>query len=205
MPSLVAATWAQATRRIGPAASSRSTAHRSARRGTDSRATLGSILSYSSGAPRVAASCPRNPAYSSGDHVERAMDSTSASLALPVPERQSLYWCDKSRRGGRSRPHRREEATEEELPLRGQAERRFPRLLGGDLLSPRAHQRARPRGASGGTALYRAPNAPGGRTSPSSGTNTSWSRMSRLTVPRIPIGAHSPGNDTPGASLGTWR
>src|SRR6266446_641608 len=54
------------------------------------------------------------------------------------------------------------------------------------------------RGESWGKALYMAPNVPGGRTSPSSGTNTSWSSMSRLTVPRIPIGSHSPGNDAPG-------
>src|SRR5712692_2108985 len=43
------------------------------------------------------------------------------------------------------------------------------------------------RGESWGKALYMAPNMPGGSTSPSSETNTSWSSMSRLTVPRIPI------------------
>src|SRR5580693_5244141 len=51
-----------------------------------------------------------------------------------------------------------------------------------------------------GKTLYIAPNRPGGSTSASSGTNTSWSNMSRLTVARIPIGSHSPGKDTPGAS-----
>ena len=57
------------------------------------------------------------------------------------------------------------------------------------------------RGESWGKALYMAPNRPGGNTSPSSGTNTSWSSMSRLTVPRIPIGSQSPGKDTPGAAF----
>src|SRR5580693_7656732 len=56
-----------------------------------------------------------------------------------------------------------------------------------------------------GKALYMAPNRPGGSTSASSATNTFSSAMSRLTVARIPIGSQSPGNDTPGASLGIWR
>ena len=56
-----------------------------------------------------------------------------------------------------------------------------------------------------GKALYMAPKRPGGNTSPSSGTKTSLRTMSRLTVPRMPMGSHSPGKLTPGASFGTLR
>jgi hypothetical protein len=61
------------------------------------------------------------------------------------------------------------------------------------------------RGERCGKALYMAPNTPGGSTSPSSGTNTSCSSMSRLTVARMPIASQSPGNETPGASFEIWR